>query len=172
MQMVQDLMPWRKGEEWNKMVETVNGSRIGDRSSVGDYFAIPWKMNVTFKGAPGPTRWTKFVVYEVKDGKIVKRTIFLQSIIKFGEPCYNQSIGFLSIPNLCNALMCEHNAWPKVCAQRYGIPCSSAVCFTMAEVRGNVRGWCWETRWYSIWKFNPPMYQDSHLLLRQNRMSY
>ena len=81
MQMVQGFDALKKkGEEWNKMVETVNGSEIGDPVIGGDYFAIPWKMNVTFKGAPGPTKMDEICVYEVKDGKIVTEQLFYNQL--------------------------------------------------------------------------------------------
>ncbi|MCB0655530.1 MAG: nuclear transport factor 2 family protein [Saprospiraceae bacterium] len=66
----------KKSEEWNKMVEQVHRSEIGDPVVGGNYFALPWKMNLTFKGAPGPTDMDEICVYEVRDGKIVTEQFF------------------------------------------------------------------------------------------------
>lgn len=66
----------KKGEEWNNMVEQVHGSEIGDPIVAGNHFAIPWKMSLTFKGAPGPSNMDEIAVYEVKEGKIVTEQFF------------------------------------------------------------------------------------------------
>jgi len=67
-----------KGEKWNSMVKEFHSSEIGEPVVAGNHFALPWKSNLTFNGAPGPVNMDEICVYEVQDGKIVKEQFFYQ----------------------------------------------------------------------------------------------
>ena len=67
-----------KGKMWNDMVEKFHGSEIGDPIVAGNHFAIPWTLELTYKGAPAPSKMHEICVYEITDGKITKEQFFYE----------------------------------------------------------------------------------------------
>ena len=65
-----------KGKKWETMVEQVHRTEIGEPIIAGNHFAITWKMNLTYKGAPEPIDSEEICLYEVEDGKIIKEQFF------------------------------------------------------------------------------------------------
>jgi SnoaL-like domain len=65
----------KKGEEFNSMVEEVHGGYASEPIVAGNHIAITMGIDFTMKGA-GRTKMDEIVVYEVKDGKIVKEQFF------------------------------------------------------------------------------------------------
>lgn len=66
----------KKGEVWNNMVETVHESKIGTPIIADQFFALPWSMQLTYKGATEPVDMEEICLYEVRDGKIVSEQFF------------------------------------------------------------------------------------------------
>lgn len=65
----------KKGEDFNSMVEEMHGGHVGEPIVAGNHIAVAMGMDVTMKGV-GRTKMEEIVVYEVKDGKIVKEQFF------------------------------------------------------------------------------------------------
>lgn len=65
----------KKGTEFNNMVEEMHGGFVGEPIVAGNYIAVAMGMDVTMKGA-GRMKMDEIVLYEVKDGKIVKEQFF------------------------------------------------------------------------------------------------
>lgn len=68
----------QKGKNWQSRVQSVNSSKIGDPIISGNFFAVPWKMNITFNDNPRtPVQWEELALYEVnQNGKIVREQFF------------------------------------------------------------------------------------------------
>ena len=64
-----------KGKQFEQMVEAMHGGYSNDPVIAGNHFAVPMGMDVTMKGM-GRSKMDEIVVYEVKDGKIVKEQFF------------------------------------------------------------------------------------------------
>lgn len=65
----------KKGEIFNSMVEEVHGGWAGEPIVAGNHIAVAMGMDVTMKGQ-GRMKMEEIVVYEVKDGKIIKEQFF------------------------------------------------------------------------------------------------
>jgi SnoaL-like domain len=65
----------KKAEDFNNMVEEVHDGYSSDPIVAGNYIALTMGMDFTMKGV-GRTKMDEVVVYEVKDGKIVKEQFF------------------------------------------------------------------------------------------------
>lgn len=76
MQSVEGLANFKKkAEMFNSMVEEMHGGWVGEPIVAGNHIAVAMGMDVTMKGQ-GRTKMEEIVVYEVKDGKIVKEQFF------------------------------------------------------------------------------------------------
>src|SRR4030095_13570956 len=65
----------KKGEDFNNMVEEVHGGWVSEPVVAGKYIAVAMGMDCTYKGM-GRQHMDEIVLYEVKDGKIVKEQFF------------------------------------------------------------------------------------------------
>ena len=65
----------KKGEDFNNMVEEVHGGWVSEPIVAGKYIAVAMGMDCTYKGM-GRQKMGEIVLYEVKDGKIVKEQFF------------------------------------------------------------------------------------------------
>ncbi len=65
----------KKGQDFGRMVEEMHGGYCTDPVIGGNHFSVAMGMDVTMKGA-GRVKMDEIVVYEVKDGKIVKEQFF------------------------------------------------------------------------------------------------
>jgi ketosteroid isomerase-like protein len=65
----------KKGEDFNNMVEEVHGGWVSEPIVAGKYIAVAMGMDCTYKGM-GRQKMDEIVLYEVKDGKIVKEQFF------------------------------------------------------------------------------------------------
>lgn len=65
----------KKGEDFNNMVEEVHGGWVSEPIVAGKYIAVAMGMDCTYKGM-GRQKMDEIVVYEVKDGKVVKEQFF------------------------------------------------------------------------------------------------
>jgi ketosteroid isomerase-like protein len=65
----------KKGEDFNNMVEEVHGGWVSEPIVAGKYIAVAMGMDCTYK-AMGRQKMDEIVLYEVKDGKIVKEQFF------------------------------------------------------------------------------------------------
>jgi len=65
----------KKGEDFNNMVEEVHGGWVSEPIVAGKYIAVAMGMDCTYKGM-GREKMDEIVLYEVKDGKIVKEQFF------------------------------------------------------------------------------------------------
>lgn len=65
-----------RGKQFNAMIEKMHSGYFGKAIIAGNHFSVPMGMEVTFKGAPTPTKMDEIVVYEVQNGKIVKEQFF------------------------------------------------------------------------------------------------
>ena len=65
----------QKGKQFNEMVEEMHGGYVSDPIVAGNHIAFAMGMDVTYKGM-GRQKMDEIVVYEVKDGKIVKEQFF------------------------------------------------------------------------------------------------
>ena len=64
-----------KGKQFAEMIEARHGGKISDPLVAGNHFSISWWMDVTMKGQ-GRTAMDEVIVYEVKDGKIVREQFY------------------------------------------------------------------------------------------------
>jgi ketosteroid isomerase-like protein len=65
----------KKGEDFNNMVEEVHGGWVSEPIVAGKYIAVAMGIDCTYKGM-GRQKMDEIVVYEVKDGKVVKEQFF------------------------------------------------------------------------------------------------
>jgi hypothetical protein len=65
----------KKGEQFNKTIEAVHGGYSSEPIVAGNHIAIAMGMDATFKGK-GRQKMDEIIVYEVKDGKIIKEQFF------------------------------------------------------------------------------------------------
>src|SRR6516165_4500115 len=65
----------KKGDQFNQMVEQMHGGYCSKPLVAGNHISFAMGMDVTMKGA-GRMKMDEIVVYEVKDGKIVKEQFF------------------------------------------------------------------------------------------------
>jgi ketosteroid isomerase-like protein len=65
----------KKGEDFNNMVEEVHGGWVSEPIVAGKYIAVAMGMDCTYKGM-GRQKMDEIVLYEVKDGKVVKEQFF------------------------------------------------------------------------------------------------
>ncbi len=65
----------KKGEVFNSMVQEMHGGYCSDPIVAGTHFSVAMGMDVTMKGM-SRQKMDEIVVYEVKDGKIVKEQFF------------------------------------------------------------------------------------------------
>ncbi len=65
----------KKGAAFNSMVEEMHGGYSTEPVVAGNHFTVAMGMDVTMKGM-GRSKMDEIVVYEVKDGKIVKEQFF------------------------------------------------------------------------------------------------
>ncbi|MFI5136030.1 MAG: SnoaL-like domain-containing protein [Chitinophagales bacterium] len=64
-----------KGKQFAEMIEAQHAGKISDPLVAGNHFTISWWMDVTMKGQ-GRTSMDEVIVYEVKDGKIVREQFY------------------------------------------------------------------------------------------------
>ncbi len=60
-------------------VKEVHNTEIGDPIVAGNHFALRWKTNLTYHNSIHPAVIDEIVVFEVKEGKIVKEQFFYKS---------------------------------------------------------------------------------------------
>ena len=65
----------KKGQQFNEMVEEMHGGYVSDPIVAGNHIAFAMGMDCTYKGM-GRQQMDEIVIYEVKDGKIVKEQFF------------------------------------------------------------------------------------------------
>jgi len=65
----------KKGQQFNEMVEEMHGGYVSDPIVAGNHIAFAMGMDCTYKGM-GRQKMDEIVIYEVKDGKIVKEQFF------------------------------------------------------------------------------------------------
>ena len=65
----------KKGQQFNDMVEEMQGGYVSDPIVAGNYVAFAMGMDCTYKGM-GRQKMDEIAIYEVKDGKIVKEQFF------------------------------------------------------------------------------------------------
>src|SRR5215468_4348290 len=65
----------QKAQQFNEMVEEMHGGYVSDPIVAGNHIAFAMGMDVTYKGM-GRQKMDEIVVYDVKDGKIVKEQFF------------------------------------------------------------------------------------------------
>ena len=65
----------KKGEDFNNMVEEVHGGWVSEPIVAGKYISVAMGMDCTYKGM-GRQKMDEIVLYEVKDGKIIKEQFF------------------------------------------------------------------------------------------------
>jgi len=65
----------KKGQDFTNMVEEVHGGWVSEPVVAGKYIAVAMGMDCTYKGM-GRQKMDEIVLYEVKDGKIVKEQFF------------------------------------------------------------------------------------------------
>lgn len=65
----------KKGQQFNEMLEEMHGGYTSDPLVAGNYIAVAMGLDATYKGM-GRQKMDEIVVYEVKDGKIVKEQFF------------------------------------------------------------------------------------------------
>lgn len=65
----------KKGRDFNEMVEEVHGGYASEPIVAGNHIALTMGFDATYKGM-GRQKMDEIVVYEVKDGKIVKEQFF------------------------------------------------------------------------------------------------
>jgi len=65
----------KKGTDFNEMVEEMHGGWVGEPIVGGNFIAVSMGMDVTMKGAPR-MNMEEIVLYEVKDGKIIREQFF------------------------------------------------------------------------------------------------
>lgn len=67
---------YKKGEMFQSMVQEMHSSFVGDPIVAGDHFSCTMGMEITYKGAPGPSKEEEICLYKVANGKIVKEQFF------------------------------------------------------------------------------------------------
>ncbi len=65
----------KKADDFNNMVEEMHGGYTGEPIVAGNYIAVAMGMEATYKGM-GRQKMEEIVVYEVRDGKIVREQFF------------------------------------------------------------------------------------------------
>jgi len=65
----------KKGEEFSNMVEQVHGGYASEPIVAGNFIALAMGVDATYKGR-GRQKMDEIVVYQVKNGKIVKEQFF------------------------------------------------------------------------------------------------
>lgn len=65
----------KKGEGWSKMVESVNGGWTSEPVVAGNFISVAMGTDVTMKDG-NQMKMDEIVVYQVRDGKIVKEQFF------------------------------------------------------------------------------------------------
>ena len=65
----------KKGEDFVKRIEAVHSAYTSEPIVAGKYIAVAMGMDCTYKGM-GRQQMDEIVLYEVKDGKIVKEQFF------------------------------------------------------------------------------------------------
>jgi len=65
----------KKGRDFNEMVEEVHGGYASEPIVAGNHIALAMGIDATYKGM-GRQKMDEIVVYEIKDGKIVKEQFF------------------------------------------------------------------------------------------------
>ena len=65
----------QKGQQFQAMVEEMHGGYSTEPVVAGSHFSVAMGMDVTMKGM-GRMKMDEIVVYEVKDGQIVKEQFF------------------------------------------------------------------------------------------------
>ncbi len=65
----------KKGDDFNNMVEEMHGGYVSEPIVAGNYIAIGMGIDATYKGM-GRRKMDEIVLYEVRDGKIVKEQFF------------------------------------------------------------------------------------------------
>ena len=65
-----------KSKQFEEMVENFHSNEVSDPIVAENFFTVSMKMNLTFKGAPGPMDMEEICVYGVKDGKIASEQFF------------------------------------------------------------------------------------------------
>lgn len=66
----------KKSAAFEEMAETVHGNEVSDPVIAENFFSVSMRMNVTFKGAPGPVVMEEICTYGVKNGKIIFEQFF------------------------------------------------------------------------------------------------
>jgi hypothetical protein len=65
----------KKGEQFGNMVEEMHGGYAGEPIVAGNHISLAMGLDATMKGS-GRMKMDEIVVYEVKNGKIVKEQFF------------------------------------------------------------------------------------------------
>ena len=65
----------KKGEMWQRMLDEMHDSSVGDPIAGGDKFACTMMVDWTMKGQ-GRQKMEEICVYKVKDGKVVSEQFF------------------------------------------------------------------------------------------------
>jgi len=65
----------KKGEDFVKKVEDFHGASTSEPVVAGNHFAVAREMDITVQGF-GRIQMNEVMLYEVKDGKIVKEQFF------------------------------------------------------------------------------------------------
>ena len=65
----------KKSADWFAGVEQMHSFSCGDPIVAGNWFALPMKLDVTFKGQ-GRMQMEEICLYRVKDGKVVLEQFF------------------------------------------------------------------------------------------------
>ena len=74
-----------KGELWKNMIKETHANEIGNPVIAENFFAVPWKMEVTYQGATEPISMEEICVYQVKEGKIVSEQFFFTPLLEEEE---------------------------------------------------------------------------------------
>lgn len=66
----------QKGKQFTEMMEQVHSTEVSEPVVAENFFSCSMIMDVTFKGAPGPTKMEEICLYQVQDGKVVQEQFF------------------------------------------------------------------------------------------------
>lgn len=66
---------FKKGEQWENMVEQKHGTTVSEPLIAGNSFAFVMRMDITMKGQ-SRMAMDELCVYETKDGKVVREQFF------------------------------------------------------------------------------------------------
>ena len=66
----------QKGEHFRNSVAAWHNFIVGSPAISKDYFAIPLKIDVTYKGQETATSLDEIILYQVEDGKIILEQFF------------------------------------------------------------------------------------------------